>query len=127
MSHKQHYTIGQIAKETNLSIHTLRYYEKEGIVPFVKRNDSGLRVYEDEHIEWFKFICCLRQTGMSIAQLKEFAALSLEGDGTIDERIHLLGQQRSAIESQVDTLMSYIEMINFKINMYADQKAEQAD
>lgn len=116
------YTIGQIAKKTNLSIHTLRYYEKEGIVPFVKRNDNGLRAYEDEHIEWIKFLCCLRETGMSIAQLKEFADLSLEGYGTIDQRIHMLNEQRNKIESQVDTLKSYIAMINFKIDMYTKQK-----
>lgn len=116
------YTIGQIAKKTNLSIHTLRYYEKEGIVPFVKRNDNGLRAYEDEHIEWFKFLCCLRETGMSIAQLKEFADLSLGGYGTIDQRIHMLNEQRNKIESQVDTLKSYIAMINFKIDMYTKQK-----
>lgn len=122
MSLELQYTIGQIAKETNLSIHTLRYYEKEGIVPFVKRNQSGTRIYKDEHIEWFKFLCCLRETGMSIAQLKEFADLSLQGDGTIDERIHMLDQQRTKIESQVDTLMSYIKMINFKMDMYAKQK-----
>lgn len=123
MGFEPEYTIGQIAKETNLSIHTLRYYEKEGIVPFVRRNDSGLRVYTDEHIEWFKFLCCLRETGMSIAQLKEFADLSLEGEGTVDQRILMLKEQRNKVKSQVDSLMSYISMINFKIDMYAAQKA----
>lgn len=124
MSLKMQYTIGQIAEKTNLSIHTLRYYEKEGILPFVKRNGSGLRIYEDEHIDWLKFLCCLRETGMSISQLKDFADLTLQGDGTIDQRLQMLGQQRTKIEAQVDTLMSFISMINFKIDMYSKQKIE---
>lgn len=124
MTSKQQYSIGQLSKETNLSIHTLRYYEKEGIVPFVKRTDSGLRIYEEEHIEWFRFLCCLRETGMSIAQLKEFADLSLEGEGTLKQRIGMLAEQRGKIEMQVETLMSYIAMINFKMDLYQGQLSE---
>lgn len=118
------YTIGQIAEKTNLSIHTLRYYEKEGIVPFIKRTESGIRIYEEEHIDWFKFLCCLRDTGMSISRLKGFADLTLKGDETIDRRMQMLAEQRKFIQEQIDTLMSYMEMIDFKTEMYAKQKKE---
>ncbi|MDN3955549.1 MerR family transcriptional regulator [Sporolactobacillus laevolacticus] len=118
------YTIGQIAEKTHLSIHTLRYYEKEGIVPFIKRTESGIRIYEEEHIDWFKFLNCLRKTGMSITRLKDFSDLTLQGDETIDQRIQILEQQRKFIEGQIEILMSYIEMINFKTEMYSKQKKE---
>ncbi|WP_233277422.1 MerR family transcriptional regulator [Paenibacillus durus] len=122
MSLKMQYTIGQVAEKSNLSIHTLRYYEKEGILPFIKRNESGIRIYEDEHIEWLKFICCLRETGMSISQLKEFVELTVQGDATTEERIQMLELQKKTVQDQVNTLMSYIGMIDFKIDMYSKEK-----
>ncbi|WP_051504978.1 MerR family transcriptional regulator [Paenibacillus durus] len=122
MSLNIQYTIGQVAEKSNLSIHTLRYYEKEGILPFIKRNESGIRIYEDEHIEWLKFICCLRDTGMSISQLKEFVELTVQGDATIEERIQMLELQKKTVQDQVNTLMSYIGMIDFKIDRYSKEK-----
>lgn len=113
------YTIGQIAKKSNLSIHTLRYYEKEGILPFINRNESGMRVYEEEHINWLKFVCSLRNTGMSISKLKDFVELTVQGDETKDQRILMLEEQRKFIETQIDTLKSYVSMINFKIDKYS--------
>lgn len=62
-----------VGEETGLSIHTLRYYEKEGILPAVKRSENGIRIFEEEDIEWLKFACCLRDTGMTILEMKEFA------------------------------------------------------
>lgn len=115
-------SIGQLSEKTKLSIHTLRYYEKEGLVPFVKRTTSGLRMYEDDHVEWFKFLCCLRETGMSISQLKDFADLALQGDGTIDQRFQMLAEQQKKIEEQVETLQSYINMIGFKMAMLTQEK-----
>ncbi|MDT3427642.1 DNA-binding transcriptional MerR regulator [Paenibacillus forsythiae] len=121
MSLRMQYTIGQVAEKSNLSIHTLRYYEKEGLLPFIKRNGSGIRIYEDEHIEWLKFICCLRDTGMSISQLKDFVELTVQGDATVEQRIQMLELQKQTVQEQVNTLMSYIGMIDFKIGMYAGQ------
>ncbi|MFB5677728.1 MerR family transcriptional regulator [Paenibacillus terreus] len=117
------YTIGQIAEKTGLSIHTLRYYEKEGILPFIRRNASGIRVYEDMDIEWLKFVCALRETGMSIAQLKDFVQLALQGDDTIDERLEILNHQRQKIEAQVETLMGYMDRINRKADLYHQIKS----
>ncbi|MCW9134101.1 MerR family transcriptional regulator [Bacillus paramycoides] len=112
------YTIGQISEATGLSIHTLRYYEKEGIMPFVKRNDNGIRIYEKEDFELLRFICCLRATGMAIVDIKKFVALIMQGNETIDQRIVMLNNQKETIKSKVDHLMSYIDMLNNKINFY---------
>jgi DNA-binding transcriptional MerR regulator len=115
------YTIGQVAEETGLSIHTLRYYEKEGILPVVKRNESGMRVYEKTDIEWLKFACCLRETGMTIVEMKEFARLTLQGDETIDERMNRLHKQKARVKSQVDQLVSYMSMIDHKLEFYSEK------
>ncbi|WP_237691105.1 MerR family transcriptional regulator [Paenibacillus caui] len=84
------FTIGQVSDQTGLSIHTLRYYEKEGIMPIVTRNENGIRMYEAKDIEVLEFVCCLRATGMTISDIKDF----VQEDKTIDQRIEMLKQQK---------------------------------
>jgi DNA-binding transcriptional MerR regulator len=112
------YTIGEIAETTGLSIHTLRYYEKEGIMPSVKRNDSGIRIYEKTDLEVLQFICCLKETGMPVIDIKKFVNLLVQGDHTIEHRIDLLQKQKENVQSQVDQLMSYIQMLDRKVQIY---------
>lgn len=111
--------------KTNLSIHTLRFYEKEGLVPFIKRNASGYRLYEEEHINWIRFLNCLRETGMPIAKMKNFVSLTLKGDESEEQQIKMLVEQRRFIENQVNTLVSYMNMINKKIDMYSNKKDQK--
>lgn len=111
--------ISQLANETGLSIHTLRYYEKEGIFPPVKRSENGFRIYDSEDIEWIKFACRLRETGMSIAEMKKFAQLVIQGDESKNERIKLLQQQNTRIKDQMEQLAHCMELINYKIKFYS--------
>lgn len=111
--------ISQLAKETGLSIHTLRYYEKEGILPPVKRNENGIRIYDSEDIEWIKFASRLRETGMSIAEMKKFAQLVIQGDESKNDRIKLLQQQNTRIKDQMEQLAHCMELINHKIELYS--------
>ncbi|KKI90559.1 MerR family transcriptional regulator [Bacillus sp. SA1-12] len=108
------YTIGQASEKTGLSIHTLRYYEREGIMPNVNRNESGIRLYETKDLEALEFICCLRATGMTISDIKQF----VRGSTTIDQRIEMLEKQQENVKSQVEQFMSYQVMINRKIDLY---------
>ncbi|WP_141430436.1 MerR family transcriptional regulator [Bacillus sp. 03113] len=114
------YTIGQVSDQTGLSIYTLRYYEREGIIPIVNRNESGIRIFETKDIELLKFVCCLRATGMAVSDIKEFVRLIIKGDETIDQRILMLKKQKENLKTQVDELMSYQSMINQKINLYSN-------
>jgi DNA-binding transcriptional MerR regulator len=114
------YTIGQASQLTGLSIHTLRYYEGEGIIRTVKRNEGGTRIYDEGDIEWLKLVCCLRRTGMTILELKEFVDLIFEGEQTITQRINVLYRQRVRIQSQVNELEAYIAMVDHKIESYGD-------
>lgn len=111
--------ISQLAKETGLSIHTLRYYEKEGIFPPVKRNENGIRVYDSEDVEWINFASRLRETGMSIADMKKFAQLVIQGDESKNECIKMLRQQNMRIKNQMEQLTRCTELINHKIELYS--------
>ena len=66
------YSIGQVAKKTGLTAHTLRYYEKEGLLPFVQKSGSGLRVFSDNDLDWLAMIECLKETGMSLKGIKQY-------------------------------------------------------
>lgn len=111
--------ISQLANVTGLSIHTLRYYEKEGILPPVKRSENGIRVYDSEDIEWINFASRLRETGMSIAEMKKFAQLVIQGDESKKECIEMLHQQNTRIKNQMEQLTRSMELINRKIELYS--------
>ena len=68
------FTIKQVAEKLDLTAYTLRYYEKEGLLPFVERDSNGNRIFNDHDIEWIMLICCLRATGMSVGEIKQLRA-----------------------------------------------------
>ena len=88
------YTIGQMAEKMQVAPSTLRYYDKEGLLPFVERSESGIRMFKDEDIEWLLIIECLKKTGMPIKEIKVFIDWCLQGDSTIAERKQLIEKQR---------------------------------
>lgn len=108
------YTIGEMSKKTGLSIHTLRYYEKEGIVPPPCRDDSGIRLYNNKDVEAVKFVRCLRAMGMSIADIKRLAQKST----SIKKRLEMLEQQKEKVKLQLAQLTEYQTMIDRKITIY---------
>ncbi|MNJ39567.1 HTH-type transcriptional regulator AdhR [compost metagenome] len=114
------YSIGKVAELTGLSIHTLRYYEKEGILPPIKRNEFGTRVFDEDDMQWIEFTCCLRDTGMNIEEMKTFAQLTLQGDETIPKRVDLLNRQQERILNQVNQLIAYLSMIEHKLEKYSE-------
>ena len=81
------YTVGEIAKKLNVTASTLRYYDKEGLLPFVKRSDGGMRIFGDEDMSSLKVIECLKKTGMPIKEIKHFMDCCLAGDDKIGERL----------------------------------------
>ncbi len=111
-------TIKDAAREVNLTPHTLRYYESEGLMPFLKRDEVGHRVFGQEDIEWLQFICCLRNTGMSIREMKSFVKLYEQGDATIPERMDVLYEHRLVIEDKLKEMQQYLVNINNKIRYY---------
>ena len=98
------YSIGQVAKKTGLSTHTLRYYEKEGLLPFVRKNGSGLRVFADSDIGWLEMIECLKGVGMPLKGIKQYIDWYREGDTTLPERLEMFKRQKQNLEQQMAML-----------------------
>lgn len=94
------YSIGQVAKKLGLTAHTLRYYDKEGLLPFVRKGSSGARVFEDEDVDWLIIIECLKGTGMQLKDIKKYMDLCQQGDATVGERLELFRRQKEKLEQQ---------------------------
>lgn len=112
------YSIAEVAERTNLTAHTLRYYEKEGLLPFVHRSDSGNRDFIDKDLEWLELICCLKKTGMPIKKIKEYIELCLEGDSTLEVRRQIFLNHREEVVNGIADLQKNLEKIDCKINYY---------
>ena len=80
------YTVGEMAKLLDIPASTLRYYDKEGLLPFVERSSGGIRLFKDSDFEWLSIIECMKQTGMPMT----FIDLCMAGDSTISERLNLI-------------------------------------
>ncbi len=113
------YSIGQAAQMTGLTAHTLRYYEKEGLLPFVKKSGSGLRVFSDSDIGWLQMIECLKGVGMPLKGIKQYIDWFIEGDSTLEKRLQMFKEQKSSLEAQMAQLQKHMNKINYKINLYS--------
>ena len=111
------YSISEIAEKVDISAHTLRYYEKEGIIDPV-RNESGVRQFDEKHVQWLQFIKKLRETQMPVSQIKEYTRLFLEGEHTANARLRLLEDHQQFIRGQIETLLTTDEMLSKKISTY---------
>ncbi|ACD23050.1 MerR family transcriptional regulator [Clostridium botulinum] len=116
------YTIKEVAEKYNLSVHTLRYYEKEGLLPFIERNKQGNRIFSDKDLEWLNIICCLKNTNMPIAKIKEYVDLCIEGPETICKREDMLLKHKIYIESEIENFNSYLRVVDNKINHYIKEQ-----
>ena len=114
------YSIGQVAQKTGLSTHTLRYYEKEGLLPFVKKSGSGLRIFSDSDLGWLAMIECLKETGMPLKGIKQYIDWFIEGDSTLQISLDMFRAQKTHIEEQIAQLQKHMEKINYKIKLYEE-------
>jgi DNA-binding transcriptional MerR regulator len=112
------YTIAQVAEKTNLTAHTLRYYDKEGLLPFIERSNSGNRNFTDSDLERLEIICCLKNTGMSIKKIKEYIEWCIEGGQTAEKRRQMLINHRKEVVKQMNDLQKSLDKIDYKINHY---------
>lgn len=108
------YTIGEMAKKLHVAPSTLRYYDKEGLLPFVERSSGGMRMFSDDDFEWLSIIECLKKTGMSLKDIKTFIGWCMEGDSTIDQRLMLIERQRDAVIAQMAQVQETLETLNYK-------------
>lgn len=112
------YSIGQAAEKAGMTAHTLRYYDKEGLLPFVERTPSGLRSFKEGDFEWLGVINCLKNTGMSIKDIKVFIDWCMEGDTTLEKRFEMFRRQKEIVQAQIDELQKYMDKIDYKVWYY---------
>lgn len=117
-------TVGEMAKRMGIAPSTLRYYDKEGLLPFVERSGGGIRVFKDEDWQWLSIIECLKKAGVSIKDIKTFIDWCMEGDSTIEQRLTLMEQQRAAVSQQIDQMQKTLSLLDYKCWYY--QTAKQA-
>ncbi|QAA32886.1 MerR family transcriptional regulator [Clostridium manihotivorum] len=116
------YSIGDISKMLNISISTLRYYDKKGLLPLVNRTTGNIRVFDDSDVECLKMIECLKNTGMPLDDIKQFFQWCEEGDSTIDKRYELFVHQKEETEKQIAILQDALARIKYKCEFYRVSK-----
>ena len=112
------YSIGEVSEMLNISISTLRYYDKEGLLPLVNRTSGNIRVFDEADIECLKMIECLKTTGMQLKDIKTFFEWCEEGDSTIDKRYNLFMEQKQKTEQQIALLQKALDRIIYKCEYY---------
>ena len=111
-------TVAEAAREAGVSAHTLRYYERAGLLAQVERNGSGHRRFTADDIEWVVMITRLRATGMPIRRIREYAELVWAGEGNERERLALMEAHREQVLEQLAEIQRNLELIDFKIALY---------
>lgn len=120
------FTVMQVAKATGLSAHTLRYYERIGLIHPVDRRGNTHRKYSQQDIDWIHFLLRLRATGMSISDMQRYAHLQRQGDATLPERVEMLEKLHADLEKRIETLHDHLEVIQYKVSYYREVFASQS-
>jgi DNA-binding transcriptional MerR regulator len=112
-------TIAETAAKTGLTPHTLRYYERDGLMLAVDRSASGHRRYTDRDLEWIRLITRLRATGMPIREVRRYAELVRRGPGNEAERLAILRRHREHVRAELEAVTEHLRAIDHKIEIYA--------
>lgn len=119
-------SVQEAAERTGLSVHTLRYYEREGLIPSVGRDaGSGHRRYTERDLSALDFLNKLRLTGMPIREMQRFTALYRDGDASLPERRRMLEERRCAVLARIEELQSCLRVLDYKIDFYNRLGAER--
>ena len=117
-SQKMFYTISQLAEKLSVSAHTLRFYEKEGLLPSIQRDQSGNRLFSQADAEWLELLRCLQNTGMPLKEIKQFVEWLEQGDRSIKQRLALFQAQVEKVEQQIAELQRHLEILKYKRQFY---------
>jgi len=114
------YSIGEFSKIVGVSEHTLRYYEKEGLIK-VNRDENNVRVYSDKDKLWVETLLHLKKSGMSLKDMKQFIMWGYMGDETMEERLALLKKHRKKVIEEFEKIRQSLEFLDTKINFYENE------
>ena len=122
---KDKLTIQEVSQATGLSAHTLRYYERIGLIHPINREENTRRCYTAEDVGWIDFLLKLRAIGMSIRDMQRYAELQRQGDTTLPERVEMLKSLRDKVESHIEEMNEHLKLIYYKIDYYEKVVEEQ--
>ena len=118
VNQKDKLTIQEVARLTGLSTHTLRYYERIGLIHPIDREQNTRRCYTTDDVGWIDFLLKLRATGMSIKDMQRYAALQRKGDPTLPQRVEMLRALKASVEARMEELGEHLNLVNYKIDIY---------
>ncbi len=113
------YSIREVCEQFHLTAHTLRYYEKIGLLTQIRRTNGGIRSYSDEDLESLNLICCLKNTGMPLTDIAKFISLTQQGDHTLRQRCEILESHKQHVMYKVAEMETYLEKISWKIGYFS--------
>jgi DNA-binding transcriptional MerR regulator len=112
------YTIGEAAEALDMPATTIRFYDKNGLLPNMSRTSGGVRLFDEDDLEWMRFVERLKASGMPIKEIREYIQLYLAGDATIEERRKIVYERKAAIERQLEDLKLARDFISYKCWFY---------
>ncbi|NBD27482.1 MerR family transcriptional regulator [Paenibacillus glycinis] len=112
------FSIKEASQRLGCPAHTIRYYEKEGLLPFIERDEQGNRVFEERDLDWMRLMTCFRATGMKVADLKQIVDLALLGESTIPQRQAILEAHKEELRRRQADLDVAFEAVNRKLTVY---------
>lgn len=108
------YTVSEMAKILHVAPSTLRYYDREGLLPFVERSPSGTRVFTETDLRWLKMIACLKSAGMPLRDIRRYIEMAMQGDETLEARLKMFHEQRQRLIEQMDELQRTLDVVEYK-------------
>lgn len=112
------YNIKDVTNLMGIPASTIRYYDKEGLLPFLERSESGYRIFSENDLSLLRVIECLKKTGMPIKEIKQFTAWLSEGDASLQKRFDMFAERKRIVEEQMADLQKTLDIINYKCWYY---------
>lgn len=112
------FTIGEVAEELNLSVDTLRFYEKSGVIGAVNRDRGGRRCFTERDKKWLGFVNCLKSTGMPLDKIRLYQKLMAEGDSTAIQRREIIVSHQKSLQQKMVEIQTALDRINHKVEFY---------
>lgn len=114
------YTVKQISDKFNISVHTIRFYDDQGLFPDVSRDHHGTRLFKEENLDWLSLVLCLRNTGMSVADIKHYIDLCKKGESTVSERYTIIMNQKKKAEADLQEMQGRLDLLRMKEKCYEE-------
>ncbi len=112
------YTIKEVADKMGVSVHTIRFWAKKGLFPFIKRNDNNIRLFDENDLAWVKIVKCLRVVGVESRAVKKYVDLCVAGDSTIGERYKIIADTKKKTQKRIKDLNEQLTLLEYKENFY---------